>query len=215
MPKTLAAAKLPFLVKVCGVTTEDDLETSLEAGANAIGFNFYAKSPRFLKPARARRIAQAVRGAYIKVGVFVNPSEDELLEIASLVPLDVLQLHGARSPAHLASSFRIWQGGHSPAARESLDPSVEAWLLDTPTPEFGGSGRSFDWSLAAGFPGRAIVAGGLDGGNVADAIAIARPWGVDACSRLESRPGQKDAARIKLFVENALAAFRSQQEIHS
>jgi phosphoribosylanthranilate isomerase len=99
---------------------------------------------------------------------------------------------------------------------ETLDPNVEAWLLDTPTPQYGGSGQSFDWSLAAGFPGRAIVAGGLDASNVARAVSIARPWGVDACSRLESSPGQKDSTRIQLFVEAALAAFSKQPlEVHS
>ena len=215
MPRTPTAAELAFVVKVCGISTEDDLEACVEAGANAVGFNFYPKSPRFLKPARARQIVQAVRGPYIKVGVFVNPDEDELLEAASLVPLDVLQLHGSRSPAHLASSFRIWQGSHAAMAREGLDPNVEAWLLDTPSPKHGGSGKPFDWSLAVDFPGRAIIAGGLDASNVAEAIDVARPWGVDACSRLETKPGEKDPARIKLFVESALASFRKHQEIHS
>jgi len=219
MPKNTKAAGLPFIIKVCGITTEDDLETSVEAGANAIGFNFYAKSPRFVTTARARQLVQSLRGAYIKVGVFVNSSEEELLEAASQVPLDVLQLHGEHSPGHLASSFRIWQGSHAAMDRTSLDPSVEAWLLDTPTPQYGGSGKTFDWSLAADFPARAIVAGGLDGENVASAIRTANPWGVDACSRLETKPGHKDPDRIKLFVEAALEAFRSQPkqdlEMHS
>ncbi len=213
------AQDIPFIVKVCGITTEEDLETSVEAGANAIGFNFYAKSPRYLTMKRARQLAQLMQGKFIKVGVFVNPNEDELLEIASQVPLDILQLHGDRAQAHLANSFRVWKGGHATLDRTSLDPAVEAWLLDTPTPLHGGSGKTFDWSLAAGFPRRAIVAGGLDGENVAAAIQIARPWGVDACSRLESKPGHKDPARIKHFVENALAAFRAQMpletEMHS
>jgi phosphoribosylanthranilate isomerase len=211
----MAAAELPFVIKVCGITTEDDLETSVEAGANAIGFNFYPKSPRFLTAARARRIARSARGPYIKVGVFVNPSEDELLEIASHVPLDVLQLHGDQSPVHLASSFRVWQASHPTADRKSLDPAVEAWLLDTPTPRHGGSGETFDWSLAADFPRRLIVAGGLDGDNVASAIRTANPWGVDSCSRLEINPGQKDQERVKLFVQAALGAFRSQSKLHS
>jgi phosphoribosylanthranilate isomerase len=215
MPKTPRVAQMPFVVKVCGVTTEDDLETSIEAGANAIGFNFYGKSPRFLTAARARQIVRAVPGPYTKVGVFVNPTEDELMEIVSLVPLDVLQLHGEQSPGNWASSFRIWQGGHAAMARNDLDPNVEAWLLDTPSAQHGGSGQTFDWSLAADFPRRAIVAGGLDGSNVASAIRSAHPWGVDACSCLESSPGKKDRARIQAFVEAALTAFRSQQEIHS
>jgi phosphoribosylanthranilate isomerase len=211
----LAAEELPFLIKVCGITTEEDLEASVEAGANAIGFNFYAKSPRFLSAARARQLARSLRLPYIKVGVFVNPSEEELLEIASTVPLDVLQLHGDGLPVNLARSFRIWRGAHAAIDRRSLDPSVEAWLLDTPTAQYGGSGKTFDWSLAADFPRRAIVAGGLDGDNVAEAIRTAHPWGVDACSRLEIKPGEKDQARIKLFVEAALGAFRSQTKLHS
>jgi len=214
MLKTLTAAELPFVVKVCGITSEDDLETSVEAGANAIGFNFYPKSPRFLTAERARRIAGSVRGQYLKVGVFVNPTEEELIETASLAPLDVLQLHGEPPQPHVARSFRIWQSAHPGMARETLDPNVEAWLLDTPTPQYGGSGKSFDWSLATGFPRRAIIAGGLDASNVTIAIRVARPWGVDACSRLESTPGQKDPARIKLFVETALAAFQSRLELH-
>jgi phosphoribosylanthranilate isomerase len=212
----MTAAELPFVVKVCGVTSEDDLETSVEAGANAIGFNFYPKSPRFLTAERARQMVRSVAGPYLKVGVFVNPTEEELIEIASHAPLDVLQLHGEPPSPYLAGSFRIWQSTHPGVAREALDPNVEAWLLETPTPHYGGSGQSFDWSLAAGFPGRVIVAGGLDATNVATAIRAARPWGVDACSRLESAPGQKDPARIQLFVEAALAAFSKQPlEIHS
>jgi phosphoribosylanthranilate isomerase len=214
MSKTLSAAELPFVVKVCGVTTEEDLETSIEAGANAIGFNFYPKSPRFLTPERALQIVRSLRGPYLKVGVFVNPTEEELIETASLAPLDVLQLHGDPPSPQLASSFRIWQSTQPGIAHETLDPNVEAWLLDTPTAQFGGSGKSFDWSLAAGFPRRAIIAGGLDASNVTIAIRVARPWGVDACSRLESAPGKKDPARIKRFVETALAAFQSHLELH-
>jgi phosphoribosylanthranilate isomerase len=215
MPRNLMAAALPFVIKVCGITTEEDLETAVESGANAIGFNFYPKSPRYLMAGRARQLVKSLSSPYIKVGVFVNPTEEELLEIASSVPLDVLQLHGDRSPTHLATSFRVWQGGHADMARQSLDPHVEAWLLDTPSPQHGGSGKTFDWSLAADFPQRAIVAGGLDDANVATAIETAHPWGVDACSRLEIKPGQKDPARIKLFVEAALDAFRSQPKLHS
>lgn len=214
MPRNpMAAADFPFIIKVCGITTEDDLEASVEAGANAIGFNFYGKSPRFLTATRARQLARLMQGRFIRVGVFVNPSEDKLLEIASNVPLDVLQLHGNEMPENVANSFRVWRGGHAHVDRTMLDPAVEAWLLDTPTPLHGGSGKTFDWALAASFPARAIVAGGLDGDNVAAAIQAAKPWGVDACSRLESKPGQKDPARIKLFVENALAAFRSQMPL--
>jgi phosphoribosylanthranilate isomerase len=94
---------------------------------------------------------------------------------------------------------------------------VEAYLLDTATPRFGGSGRTFDWSRAKDFPYRAIVAGGLDGSNVAEAVAAIRPWGVDACSRIESQSGRKDAGRMQAFVRAALAASEAlrAQEIGS
>ena len=213
MAEALTAAEIPFVVKVCGITSEDDLETCIEAGANAIGFNFYPKSPRFLTAERARQLVRSVPGRYLKVGLFVNPTEEELIETASIVQIDVLQLHG-EAPARITSTFRVWRSAHPGVARETLDPNVEAWLLDTPTPQYGGSGESFDWSLASGFPRRAIIAGGLDASNVMTAIRVARPWGVDACSRLESAPGQKDPARIKLFVETALAAFQSHLELH-
>ncbi len=202
-----------FIVKVCGVTSADNAEAALEAGANAIGFNFYAKSPRYITPSQARQIAHSVPGRYLKVGVFVNAEEDELLETASAVPLDVLQLHGEKRCGHLASLFRTWQAASPLADHRSLDRNVEAWLLDAPAPIYGGSGVTFDWSLARAFPGRAVIAGGLDGSNVAEAIRRAQPWGVDACSRLESKPGKKDPALVKSFVENALAAFRVRQEV--
>jgi phosphoribosylanthranilate isomerase len=207
------AADLPFLVKVCGITKEEDLEVSLRAGAHAVGFNFYPKSPRFLTPARARQIGESVPGPYIKVGVFVNPSPDELRVTASLAGLDVLQLHGNRLPENLAGSFHIWRAGHAGMSRVGLDPNVEAWLLDTPSPQHGGTGTTFDWSLAADFPGRVVVAGGLDASNVATAIEAAQPWGVDACSLLEASPGQKDPLRIRLFVEAALTAFEAQRHL--
>jgi phosphoribosylanthranilate isomerase len=204
-----------FIVKVCGITNEDDAEASLEAGANAIGFNFYSGSRRYVTAQRARQIVRSVPGRYLKVGVFVDASDEELLETASSVPLDVLQVHGHNHCAQLASSFRTWQAASPLIDHASLDTNVEAWLLDTPSPNHGGSGITFDWSLAKTFPRRAVIAGGLDGSNVAEAIRTARPWGVDACSRLEADPGRKNTALIKAFVENALAAFRVAQGVAS
>jgi phosphoribosylanthranilate isomerase len=186
----------PFIVKVCGVTTREDAQAALDAGANALGFNFYPRSPRFVSFERAAEMIAALRGDFLRVGVFVNPEEE--IEAPFL---DVAQIHGAGRAA-----MPIWRAvnpGNVPAA----DDNVEAWLLDTVTPAFGGSGQSFDWSLAAGFPYRAIIAGGLDAGNVGEAIRVARPWGVDSCSRLESAPGRKDHAKVAAFVENALQAL--------
>jgi len=185
-----------FIVKVCGVTTREDAQAALDAGANALGFNFYPQSPRFVTFERAAEMIAALRGDFLRVGVFVNPQE----EIAAPF-LDVAQIHGAGRAA--IPTWRAVNPGSMPAA----DSKVDAWLLDTFTPDFGGSGQTFDWSLAARFPYRAIIAGGLDGSNVAEAIRIAQPWGVDSCSRLESSPGRKDHAKVAAFVENARQAL--------
>lgn len=200
-----APPDLPFIVKVCGITNADDAHVAIDAGANALGFNFYPKSPRYLTPARARQIAAALPRAFLRVGIFVNPTKNEVAQIAAEVPLDVLQLYGRC--AHTFETYRVWRAtgpGYDPT-----EPIPEAFFLDTPTEHFGGSGRTFDWSLAAASPVRAIIAGGLDASNVAEAIRIARPWGVDACSRLESTPGKKDPQRTRDFVLAALAASQT------
>ena len=193
---------MKFLVKICGITHEDDAAAAVEAGANALGFNFYRHSPRYVTPERARAIADAAPGSYLRVGVFVNPGEEEMRQTAEGASLDVLQLHGDRS-AYLPAPFRLWKSVDPSQALTDSTPKFEAYLLDTPSKEFGGSGVTFPWQLAARFPHRAIVAGGLDAQNVAEAIAIARPWGVDACSRIESSPGRKDPRQVREFVRAA------------
>jgi phosphoribosylanthranilate isomerase len=201
-----------FVVKICGVTNEADARAALEAGANALGFNFYQKSPRHMTPSRARAVAATED--CLRVGVFVNATAEELLRVAEKARLDVLQLHGEECEVPDGSGYRIWRSVRGDGPTPEADSRVEAYLLDTATPAFGGSGRVFDWSLAKGFPYRAIVAGGLDGGNVAEAIAALEPWGVDACSRIESRPGKKDVERMRAFVRAALEAselLRSQE----
>jgi phosphoribosylanthranilate isomerase len=215
MPMVDATFIVPdCIVKVCGITSAADAATAINAGANALGFNFYPSSPRYITPQAAQEIAQSLSAPYLRVGVFVNPTEEELIEAASRVPLDVVQLHGNKLPLHLASSFRVWQAIQA-TAPPPLHPDVEAYLLDSPTPLYGGSGEAFDWTLAAAFPRRVLVAGGLDASNVASAIRIAHPWGVDACSRVETRPGRKDPQRVLAFVHAALAEFQAQNAVPS
>ena len=195
----------PFIVKICGVTNREDAQAALDAGANALGFNFWPKSKRYIPVERAADIASTVRGSYLRVGVFVNPSEDEMLSVATAVPLDVLQLHGRTAKPPQEGQFRIWRA--VPAGTKIQDDGrIEAYLLDSPTPEFGGSGQTFDWSLASSVKHRAIIAGGLDPQNVSDAIRLTCPWGVDVCSRIEHSPGRKDHGLMRAFVEAALAA---------
>jgi phosphoribosylanthranilate isomerase len=191
-----------FVVKVCGITEEEDGRLALASGANALGFNFYRKSARYLEVERAHALVQSLGTGYLRVGVFVNPTLADLTAALERVPLDVIQLHGDYC-ATPPQNIRVWRSVTLPATSFPKE-AVEAFLLDSPTPQFGGSGRTFDWSLAAGFPHRAILAGGLDGSNVADAIRSTHPWGVDACSRLESTPGRKDASRVRAFVQAAL-----------
>ncbi len=199
------AVDLPFVVKICGITNEEDARVAVEAGANALGFNFYRNSPRYITPHRAREIAEAVPGTFLKVGVFVNASEEELLKTGREVPLDVVQLHGRCD----LPPYRVWR---SCGPEEYIEaPLPEAVLIDAPSEGFGGSGKVFDWNLVARYPYRAILAGGLDASNVAEAIRIVQPWGVDACSRLESVPGKKNPQRVREFIE---AAFAASYEFH-
>lgn len=190
----------PFIVKVCGITNEEDARVAVESGANALGFNFWPRSPRYVSHQRVAEITAAVAGHYLKVGVFVDAYGPE-----PQVGLDVLQLHG---DCAFAGSHRIWRAIAASDEAAAQDNRVEAWLLDSS--RRGGSGKTFDWKLAARFPHRAILAGGLDASNVAEAVRIASPWGVDACSRLESSPGKKDAHKMRSFIEAALAALRQE-----
>jgi phosphoribosylanthranilate isomerase len=210
-----SAREIDFVVKICGITDQEGGRAALDAGANALGFNFYRQSPRYLTPDRSRHLIETLDGDYLRVGVFVNPTEAELNDAMAAMRLDVIQLHGK----HCASppkGVRVWRSLVLPAAAPAPE-STEAFLLDAPSLEFGGSGRTFDWSLAAAFPHRAILAGGLDASNVAEAIRTARPWGVDACSRLEKTPGRKDAALVRAFIEAALreAPAESHAEIRT
>ncbi|MGI8961971.1 MAG: phosphoribosylanthranilate isomerase [Bryobacteraceae bacterium] len=211
-----AAHDISFVIKICGITNEEDAKLAIEAGANALGFNFYSGSPRYIKPARAREIVQAVQTPFLKVGVFVSATEEQLANAAAQVPLDVLQLHGDNCSTRFPRSYRVWKSivaedaAADTKAGTAMAGIVEAYVLDAPSPHFGGSGKSFDWSLAASFAYRKIIAGGLDSTNVADAIRTAQPWGVDACSRLEASPGKKDGQRIRDFV-NAVIAARPQE----
>ena len=195
-----------FIIKVCGITNEEDAHDATEAGANALGFNFYAVSPRYITAVRARQIIEAVPRPFLRVGVFVNPTEAELALAVRDVPLDVVQLHGDDCPIEAGRSYRIWKSAIPGAGKRYEYAGAEAYVLDAPTCDFGGSGRTFDWSLAVSFEHRKIIAGGLDAANVAEAIRITTPWGVDACSRLESKPGKKDRLRVSEFVKAALAA---------
>jgi phosphoribosylanthranilate isomerase len=200
-----------MILKICGITNPADAAAAMEGGATALGFNFYARSPRYIAPESAAQIASApgVR----RVGVFVNEERARVEEIARMASLDVVQLHGNETPADYPAALAVWKAVR---VTESFDSSqydgwpAEALLLDGPSAElYGGAGKTFDWHLAGVSSRRIILAGGLDASNVAEAIALVRPWGVDACSRIESAPGKKDHKKMTEFLEAARAADRS------
>jgi phosphoribosylanthranilate isomerase len=199
-----------FIVKICGLTTARDTVHAVQSGASAIGFNFYPKSKRFLSLDQARTLSSFVPPTIAKVGIFVDATLNHLLETLDHIPLDVLQLHGA-VPNSLPAGVRIWRAlPVTPQFQVSdLGPEFETYLLDSPTPRHGGSGQAFDWSRARSATVPVVLAGGLNPLNVARAIEVAEPWGVDACSGLESSPGHKDPEKVKVFVEVARKAFSS------
>ncbi|MBS1873794.1 MAG: phosphoribosylanthranilate isomerase [Acidobacteria bacterium] len=192
-----------MIVKVCGVTNLADAEVAIQAGANALGFNFYPPSPRYIAPAAARAIIDRLPGGIIKAGIFVNETPAAVEATSAAAGLDVAQVIG-ETPAAVRS-WKVCRVGADFAAGQLDDPRAEAYLLDTPSAAlYGGTGHAFDWSLARIEGKRIVIAGGLGPSNVAEAIRVARPWGVDACSRLESSPGRKDPAAVRAFVEAAL-----------
>ena len=197
-----------MMVKICGITNREDALAAIEGGAAALGFNFYPASPRYITPEQAAEIGAglSVWPAVWKVGVFVDEAPERVLRIARQAGLDVAQLHGSESRENYPRSIRVWKAirvrdGQVP---ETLDFPAEAVLLVGPA-----SSESFDWQNISGmsrFAGKLILAGGLDAGNVRQAIEQAHPWGVDACSRLESAPGRKDRFKMAEFLKAALAA---------
>ncbi|MDZ4797890.1 MAG: phosphoribosylanthranilate isomerase [Bryobacteraceae bacterium] len=193
-----------FIVKICGITNREDAVAAAEAGANALGFNFYPQSPRYLpEPETAAALAEDLD--VLRVGIFVNSPPEEVADIVERAALDIVQLHGHEDPADFAT-LRVWKAFR---VHPGWDPEIlcssgaEAYLLDGPAP---GTGATFDWTLARNLPQRIILAGGLSPENVGEAVKLIRPWGVDACSRLERAPGIKDHERIRQFVANAVVA---------
>jgi phosphoribosylanthranilate isomerase len=196
-----------MMVKICGITNPEDALAAAGGGAAAIGFNFYPASLRYIAPEAAARISEALPPGVWRVGVFVNTPPGEIARIQKLAGLDVAQLQGDEPPSALPMGIRVWKALRvddffSPLKMEPYQ--VEAFLLDTPTRAYGGSGRTFDWSKAQHTGRRIVLAGGLDETNVREAIRVVQPWGVDACSRLESTPGRKDHARMARFLRAAL-----------
>jgi len=197
-------------VKICGITDPDDARNAALLGADAIGLNFYERSPRFIDGTLASRIIEAVPAFVSVVGVFVNhPNPQGLEDLALSLGLQAVQLHGNETPDYcsmiqkvkVSKAFRV----DSNFRVESLKNYGNAmFLLDSGSgAQFGGTGKVFDWSQAYGANafGWIVLAGGLTSDNVRDAISRLHPFGVDVSSGVESSPRRKDYEKMRCFIE--------------
>jgi phosphoribosylanthranilate isomerase len=196
-------------VKICGITSVEDALMAVDAGAEMLGFNFYRKSPRFIGVEAAREIVRNVRDRVECVGVFVNEAQPcDVLAIVQEVGLATAQLHGDESRDYCSEVGRACSVIKALRVGEGFDAASALefggrLLLDTASAQFGGSGKVFDWSVAAELRDQVrelILAGGLHAGNVGEAIASVGPHAVDACSGLESTPGTKDRDKVLAFM---------------
>ncbi|HEU0140879.1 MAG TPA: phosphoribosylanthranilate isomerase [Bryobacteraceae bacterium] len=197
-----------MIVKICGLTNREDALAAAEVGATALGFNFFAGSPRYVRPEAAARIIEELPPSVWTVGVWVNEDPEQILALSVSHGIQVAQLHGDEGPDSVPSGIRVWKAVRMGAASGKIDREsrqVEALVLDTAAAGlYGGTGQTFDWSIARSVPGKVILAGGLDASNVREAIRTAKPWGVDAASRLEIAPGRKDHVKMSEFIKAAL-----------
>jgi phosphoribosylanthranilate isomerase len=197
-------------VKICGITNLEDARAAVEVGAYALGFNFYTRSPRYIRPLDARRIIEQLPAHILTVGVFVNEAAPEdVARIAFESNVSAVQLHGDESPSYcralnglyVIKALRVAEGF---VPESVMEYETEAILLDSfDSRERGGTGRTFDWEIAQRvrvLVPKLYLAGGLSLENVAEAIERVRPFAVDACSRLESAPGIKDRERMRAFI---------------
>ena len=195
-------------IKICGITNLEDALLATGFGANALGFIFYAKSPRSVEPEAAREIIRQLPPFVLSVGVFVDEEAGVVQELAARVGLDWVQLHGQESPEYCRSLGRRVLKGFRIKDEDSLEElqtyrgAVQAFLLDTyKKGQTGGTGETFDWELArkAQDYGPIVLAGGLTADNVAQAVAAAQPQAVDVASGVEAAPGKKDPEKLRAF----------------
>ncbi|SRR6266849_7929778 len=198
-------------IKICGITNSADALAAVDAGANLLGFNFYEKSARFINAADAEKIRQQLPKKVEAVGIFVNALPADVTALRNSLKLDAAQLHGDDPPQVVTEiarllpvikAFRVEPDFHLAVLDEY--PEAFAFLFDAAhTGQYGGTGRTTDWDVArrAAVDRRIILAGGLKVENVAAAVRIVRPYGIDVASGVESKPGKKDHGRLREFIE--------------
>jgi len=221
-----------FQIKICGLTRAHDALWAVGAGAEAIGLNFYNRSPRYIWPEDARQVIQLLPPEVVKVGVFVNAEAEEICQLFDSLGLDWIQLHGDEPPGLLRKlgdrpvirAFRLGPEGLAPVV-EYLEQCghvgrMPEWvLLDGYSPDqYGGTGRSPQWDLCQEYRGMKglpplVLAGGLTPSNVGDAIRSVRPIAVDTASGVEVSPGRKDPSLVAAFIQAAREAFQRISEL--
>jgi phosphoribosylanthranilate isomerase len=202
------------------MTNLEDALVAVDAGADAVGFVFYEKSPRFVTVETARKIVERLPESLEKVGVFVNQTEEGVLSVADTAGLTAIQMHGDNEDPRVAdlivkrkpqmrvlAAISMQRPNPAGCAMMWHPDSIHAFLLDSGTSsQHGGTGRIFDWAAAVPVLNeikvlaKVIAAGGLSSANVKSAIGIMKPWGVDVVSGVEASPGKKDAEKVRVFV---------------
>ena len=201
-------------IKICGITSPDDAQAAVKAGADALGFMFYHPSPRNVSLSAVAGIVRELPPFVARVGVFVDATAEFVEQAIGECRLDTLQFHGQETPEFCArfdlATIKAFRVRDTQSLAEIERYRTSAWLLDSYVPEkLGGSGATFNWSLAAAakkFGRPIILAGGLTAENVAAAVRQVRPYGVDVSSGVEGLPGQKEPAKVRAFIAAARAA---------
>lgn len=200
-------------IKICGLTREQDVDDAVLAGADAIGFVMYDKSPRFVSVERAAELAQRLPPFVMPVGLFVNAERGHIAAAVAAMPTLLLQFHGDESPAQcLAPARPFLRAARMTAGFDLLDfaalhETAQAILLDAHVDGYGGGGKVFDWSqIPQNVPRPLVLSGGLHAENVIEGIARVRPWAVDVSSGVESAKGIKDAQAMRRFCERVREA---------
>lgn len=199
-------------VKICGITSPEDAGFICASGVDAIGLVFYEKSPRNVTAEQAAEICKATPPFITVVGLFVNMPEVDVNKVLGVVPLDLLQFHGAESPEYCSSFSRPYikavpmKGLTDFAAYADQYTDAKGFLVDSHAPDsVGGSGETFDWTkIPRDYPLPIILAGGLNPENIAAAIAMTEVYAVDVSSGVEASPGKKDRVKVQMFMDEVL-----------
>ena len=206
-------------IKICGITNHEDAANAVACGADALGFNFFKGSARYISPGKAAEICAQVPAFVATVGLFVNEPLADVNRIMGTLRLALAQFHGDETPEYCESLGLPYMKALRATSRDQIKvkaqlfESAQAILVDTATDgQFGGTGKTFDWGMLPDIARPLVLAGGLDATNVGAAIAATRPYAVDVSGGVERMGGGKDVEKMKNFVEAVRSADRSNNE---